>query len=68
MATAGVIAEEHRQVFFEFGRELYEREGAETVLLGRTGLFLAFENHDCGFPTLDLATIHVQSIVAAARA
>ncbi len=43
------------------GRRLADR-GAEAVLLGGTDLFLAFTGHDCGFPVIDCADVHVDAI------
>ena len=62
MANVGVVTEAHRQVFFEAGRRLCGEQGAEAVMLGGTDLFLAFQGHDCGFPAIDCADIHVEAI------
>lgn len=61
MALEAKVTEEQRALMFEEGRALSER-GAETVLLGGTDLFLAFDGHDPGFPTLDCATVHIDAI------
>jgi len=61
MATAAKVTNAQRQTFFRVGRELCER-GAEAVLLSGTDLFLAFDGHDCGFPVIDAATVHIDSI------
>lgn len=63
MATAAEATDHHRDVFFGAGRELCRR-GADTVLLAGTDLFLAFEGHECGFPTVDCARAHVEAITA----
>lgn len=62
MAQSGHVNEEQRGVFFTAGRRLARERGAETVLLGGTDLFLAFAGHDCGFPVMDCADIHVDAI------
>jgi aspartate racemase len=61
MAQSGRVTDEQRRTFFAAGRRLCER-GAETVLLGGTDLFLAFAGHDCGFPVMDCADVHVDAI------
>ena len=61
MASSGHVNDRQRQTFFAAGRRLCER-GAEAVMLGGTDLFLAFVGHDCGFPLVDCADIHVDAI------
>jgi len=61
MASSGHVNDRQRQTFFEAGHRLCER-GAEAVMLGGTDLFLAFVGHDCGFPLIDCADIHVDAI------
>ena len=61
MALDATVTDEQRAVMFEAGRALSE-QGAETVLLGGTDLFLAFDGHDPGFATLDCATVHIDAI------
>jgi len=61
MATVGRVTDAQRRVFFAAGEDLCRR-GAEVVLLGGTDLFLAFQGHDCGFPVLDCAEVHVEAI------
>ncbi len=61
MAGIGRVDDRQRQTFFEAGRRLAAR-GAEAVLLGGTDLFLAFTGHDCGFPVIDCADVHVDAI------
>ena len=48
--------------FFTAGETLCRERGADVVLLGGTDLFLAFQGHDCGFPVLDSADVHVEAI------
>ena len=61
MASIGHVVDQQRQTFFAAGRRLAKR-GAEAVLLGGTDLFLAFTGHDCGFPVIDCADVHVDAI------
>jgi aspartate racemase len=62
MALERRATDERRQVFFSAGKQMCESQGAEAVLLGGTDLFLAFDDHDCGFPIVDCAAIHVDAI------
>jgi aspartate racemase len=62
MAIAGRVTDAQRRVFFAAGEKLCRDRGAEIVLLGGTDLFLAFQGHDCGFPVLDCADVHVEAI------
>jgi aspartate racemase len=61
LATTGVCTSDRQDTFFAAGRDMMER-GAEAILLGGTDINLAFENVDCGFPIVDCAGIHVDSI------
>lgn len=61
MALDARVTDEQRSVMFEQGKALTER-GAETILLGGTDLFLAFDGHDPGFATLDCAKVHIDAI------
>jgi len=62
MAVAGQATAEQRALFFSVGRELCQHRGAEAVVLGGTDLFLAFEGHDCGFPAIDGAQVHINAL------
>ena len=62
MATAGRVTDAQRRTFFTAGEDLYRNRGAEVILLGGTDLFLAFQGHDCGFPVLDCAEVHVEAL------
>ena len=62
MAIVGRVTDAQRRVFFAAGENLCRDRGAEVVLLGGTDLFLAFQGHDCGFPVLDCADVHVEAI------
>ncbi len=65
LARAGAVTEEGRATLFRIGRDLVERQGAETVLLAGTDLFVAFEDRDPGYPTIDGALLHVDAIARA---
>lgn len=65
MALSAHCTDAQRDVFVQEGRKLTDR-GAETILLGGTDLFLAFENAPPDFPTLDCAEVHVQALADAA--
>ena len=62
MAQAAVCTDREREVMFRIGRALVQKQGAEVVILAGTDLFLAFDGHDCGFPTLDSARAHVDAL------
>ena len=62
MAIVGRVTDAQRRVFFSIGQHLCRAQGAEAVMLGGTDLFLAFQGQDCGFPVLDCAEIHVETI------
>jgi aspartate racemase len=59
MALSGTVTEQQRKDLFAVGRQMREKQGADVILLAGTDLFLAFDGHDCGFPTLDCADIHM---------
>ena len=65
LARAGAVSEDGRATLFRIGRDLVERQGAEAVLLAGTDLFVAFEDHDPGYPTIDGALLHVDAIARA---
>jgi aspartate racemase len=62
MAETARVTPSQREVFFTVGRQLCRDQGAEAVVLGGTDLFLAFADHDPGFPVLDCASIHIDAI------
>ena len=62
MASIGRVTDEQRQTFFEAGRRLAASAAPRPCMLGGTDLFLAFAGHDCGFPVVDCADIHVDAI------
>jgi aspartate racemase len=65
LATADAATDARRALLFRVGQDLCRRRGAEAVPLAGTDLFVAFEGHDCGFPTIDGAMVHVQAIARA---
>jgi aspartate racemase len=62
MALSGKVTDEQRRDLFLVGQSLCRDHGADAVLLAGTDLFLAFDGHDCGFPTLDCADIHLDAL------
>lgn len=62
MAMNGKATPQQRDNLFSIGHKLCEKHGAEIVVLAGTDLFLAFAGHDCGFPVIDSAEIHIQAI------
>jgi aspartate racemase len=68
MATAGHATAQQRELLFAVGADLCRTQGAEAVVLGGTDLFLAFEGHDCGFPVIDSARVHIDALYRASLA
>jgi aspartate racemase len=62
LAITGRVTDEQRQVFFAAGRHLCRVRGTEAVILGGTDLGLAFDGRDCGFPVVNCAEVHADSI------
>jgi aspartate racemase len=67
MALAGRVTQAQREVFFSIGRRLCQEQGAEAVLLGGTDLCLAFQDHNCGFPVIDCADVHIDALYKHSR-
>jgi aspartate racemase len=65
MATSGHATDQQRDFFFSTGRKLCQDQGADAVVFAGTDMFLAFEGHDCGFPVIDGAQVHIDAIVRA---
>jgi len=63
MAAAGQADDQQRELLFSVGNDLCQKQGAEAVLLAGTDLFLAFEGHECGFPTIDCARVHIDALL-----
>src|SRR5215468_6239832 len=62
MASDGQADDQQRELLFSVGNDLCRKQGAEAVLLAGTDLFLAFDGHDCGFPTIDCARVHIDAL------
>jgi len=62
MATAGRATDRQREFFFSTGLDLCRRQGAEAVVLAGTDLFLVFDGHECGFPVIDSAQVHIDAL------
>ena len=62
MATTGQADDQQRELLFSVGNDLCQKQGAEAVVLAGTDLFLAFEGRDCGFPTIDCARVHIDTL------
>lgn len=67
MAISGTATDEHRDIFMRAGRQMFQDQGAEAVLLAGTDLFLAFEGYDCDFNVLDCAKVHIGALAEKAR-
>ena len=67
LARAGRADARSREFFLGTAQRL-QAAGAEVVLLAGTDLFLAFDGHDCGVPTLDCALTHVEALTALSAA
>ncbi len=65
MAIAARVTDAQRKIFYDAGQALTDR-GAETILLGGTDLFLAFDGQAVGFETLDCAGVHIEAIARVA--
>lgn len=61
IAHVGTCSEDQRALFFSEGQKLMDR-GADAVMLAGTDLCLAFDGHEPGYPVLDSALVHVDSI------
>lgn len=66
IATTGVVTEQQRAFFFSICTRLCSDRGAEAVMLGGTDLYLVFKDHECGFPVIDCAEIHIEALARAA--
>ena len=62
MAAAGQGDDQQRELLFSVGNDLCRKQGVEAVVLAGTDLFLAFDGHDCGFPTIDCARVHIDAL------
>ena len=62
IAKTGKATDSQRELFFSIGKNLCEKQGAELVVLAGTDLFLAFNDYDCGFATIDSALVHIDAL------
>lgn len=62
MATSGEASDQQREILFAIGKKLCTAQGADAVVLAGTDLFLAFDGHDCGFPVVDSAKLHIDAL------
>jgi aspartate racemase len=63
MAASGQADDQQRELLFSVGNDLCRKQGTEAIVLAGTDLFLAFDGHDCGFPTMDCARVHIDALV-----
>jgi len=61
MAQRGSCSPTDRALFFKAGAEMMDK-GAETVFLAGTDLFMAFEDHDPGYPVIDGGEVHIAEL------
>lgn len=59
MATSGICTDAQRQTFFDAGREMIEKQGADAIILAGTDLDLAYGGHNPGYPVVDALDVHV---------
>lgn len=62
IAVSGAVTDEQRRTIFQAGREMCEEQGAETIVLAGTDLFVAFDEQECGFSYVDSALVHIEAI------
>jgi aspartate racemase len=62
IAVSGAVTEEQRRTIFQAGKKMCEEQGAQTIVLAGTDLFVAFDGQDCGFNYTDSALIHIDAI------
>jgi aspartate racemase len=62
MAISGVANDEQIAFFKNAGRKLCENQGADTVVLAGTDLFLAFDKKIYPYRVIDSAQIHIEEI------
>lgn len=61
MALSASVTDEQRRIVTDAGKTLSD-QGAETILLGGTDLFLVFDGQTPAFKTLDCARVHIDAI------
>ncbi len=67
LARTGMCTDEQRDFFFNTGRGMINR-GADAIMLAGTDLCLAFDGAAPGFPVIDSALVHVDTIFEASVA
>lgn len=67
MAGTQLATEAQREFFFTIGARLCSEQGAESVVLAGTDMFLAFDGADPGFEVIDSAEVHVQVLARLAQ-
>jgi aspartate racemase len=68
MANSGVCTEKSRQWLISAGSDMVQDQSAEAVLLAGTDLGLAFNGQKLDYRVIDALEIHVEALVAAAKA
>ncbi len=63
MAKAGFATQAQQAFFHAIGQKLYSEQGAETIVLGGTDLFLAFDGQPSTFPVVDCALVHIEEVL-----
>jgi aspartate racemase len=61
MALTAKVNQQQSDIMFAAGQNLVNR-GVEVVLLGGTDLFLAFDDQNPGYKTIDCAKVHIDAI------
>lgn len=59
VAMSGACSDAQRAAFFDAGRRLIDKHGADAIVLAGTDLGLAFDGHQPGFPVIDALDVHV---------
>ena len=62
IAVSGSVSEGQRNTIFQAGKKMCEDQGAQTVVLAGTDLFIAFDGYECGFEYVDSALVHIDAI------
>lgn len=62
MAISGRVGSRQRELLFDVGKSLCDKQGAEAVVLAGTDLFLAFDGQECGFNIIDSALVHIDAL------
>lgn len=66
-ARNGYATESDKATIFAIGKRLVNQDKADLVLLAGTDFFLAFNDEDCGFKTIDCAQLHITAVVNFAK-